>query len=152
MAGTFSEGLLSKAYLFRVRSHERRNELTPAWDFKSAWKQVMFTWSSILAAFQNDPIFWWTCIGISFRLVLSTEIKFHFCQNDRMKSIPGLSFQCTCALNAASNKSTLIYFVSDKLCSHENLMPVWNVISVKMTDIKSIPFWGSFHLNSCEHK
>ena len=69
-----------------------------------------------------------------------------------MKSIPALtalSFKRTCALNTTSNESALIYFVSGKLCSHENLMPVWNFISVKMTDMKSIPFWVSFHL-SCE--
>ena len=69
-----------------------------------------------------------------------------------MKSIPALNFICTCALNATSNESALIHFVSGKLCSHEDLMPVWNFVSVKMTDMKSIPFWVSFHLNSCEHK
>ena len=69
-----------------------------------------------------------------------------------MKSIPALSFKRTCALNATSNESALIHFVSGKLCSHENLMPVWNFISVNMTDMKSIPFWVSFCLNSCEHK
>ena len=69
-----------------------------------------------------------------------------------MKSIPSLSFNHTCALIATSNESALIHFVSGKLCSHENLMPVWNFISVKMTDMKSIPFWVSFRLNSCEHK
>ena len=57
-----------------------------------------------------------------------------------------------CALNATPNESTLIHFVLGKLCSHENLMPVWDFISVKMTDIKSIPFWVSFRPNSCEHK
>ena len=56
-----------------------------------------------------------------------------------MKSIPSLSFKCTCALNATSNESALIHFVSGKLCSHENLMPLWNFISVKMTGMKSIP-------------
>ena len=69
-----------------------------------------------------------------------------------MKSIPALSFKRTCALNATSNGSALIHFVSGKLCSHENFMPVWNFISVKMTYMKSIPFWVSFHLNSCEPK
>ena len=69
-----------------------------------------------------------------------------------MKSIPALSFKRTCALNATSNESALIHFVSGKLCSHENLMPVWNFISVNMTDMKSIPFWVSFCLNLCEHK
>ena len=69
-----------------------------------------------------------------------------------MKSIPALSFERTCALNATSNESALIHFVSGKLGSHENLMPVWNFISIKMTDMKSIPFWGSFRLSSCEHK
>ena len=69
-----------------------------------------------------------------------------------MKSILALSFKRTFALNATSNESALIHFVSRKLCSHENLMPVWNFISVKMTDVKSIPFWVSFRLNSCEHK
>ena len=44
----------------------------PVWDFKPAWKQVLLTWRFISAAFQNDLIFWWTCVG-----------KFHFCQNDR---------------------------------------------------------------------
>ena len=56
---------------FRVRSHERRNELIPFWDFKPAWKQVLLTWSFISGAFQNDPIFWWICLGISFRVVLT---------------------------------------------------------------------------------
>ena len=69
-----------------------------------------------------------------------------------MKSIPSLSFNRTCALIATSNESALIHFVSGKLCSHENLMPVWNFFSLKMTDMKSIPFWLSFRLNSCEHK
>ena len=69
-----------------------------------------------------------------------------------MKSIRTFSFKRTCALNATSNKSAPIHFVSGKLCSHENLMLVWNFISVKMTDMKSISFWVSFQLNSCEHK
>ena len=68
-----------------------------------------------------------------------------------MKSIPALSFKRICALITTSNDSALIHFVSGKLSSHENLTPVWNSISVKMTDMKSIPFWVSFHLNSCEH-
>ena len=41
-----------------------------------------------------------------------------------MKSIPALSFKCTCAVMAKSNESALIRFVLGKLCSHENLMPV----------------------------
>ena len=44
--------------------HVRRNELMPVWDFKLAWKQVLFTWSFISAAFQNDPI-------CSFRVVFA---------------------------------------------------------------------------------
>ena len=60
-----------KRIRLRVRSHERRNELIPVWDFKPAWKQVLFTWSFISAAFQSDPIFWWTCVGISFRVVFT---------------------------------------------------------------------------------
>ena len=63
------------------------------------------------------------------------------------------------ALNATPNESALIHFVLGKLCSHENLNyylhnnhPTWDFISVKMTDIESIPFWVSFRPNSCEHK
>ena len=56
------------------------------------------------------------------------------------------------ALNATPNESALIHFVLGKLCSHENLMPVWDFISVKMIDIESIPFWVSFRPSSCEHK
>ena len=72
-----------------------------------------------------------------------------------MKSVPALSFKRTCALNSTSNESVLIhfaYFVLGKLYSHESLMSVWNFISIKITDMKSIPFWVSFRFNSCEHK
>ena len=69
-----------------------------------------------------------------------------------MKSIPALSLKRTCALIATSNESALIYFVSGKLCSHENPMPVWHFISVKLTGMKTIPFWVLIRLNSCEHK
>ena len=65
-----------------------------------------------------------------------------------MKSIPAMTFKRTCALNATSNESALIHFISGKLCSHENLMPVW----VKIIDMKFIPLWVLFRLNSCEHK
>ena len=75
------------------------------------------------------------------------------------KSIPALSFKCICTINATFNESPLIHFVSGKLCSHENLMPVWNFISVKMNDVKSSADYDeihtvfiSFRLNSCEHK
>ena len=51
---------------------------------------------------------------------------------------------CTWALNPTSNKSALIHFVP--LCSHENVMPVWNFILVKMNDMKSIPFLSLFSL------
>ena len=139
---------LKGIWQFRVRSDERRNELIPFWDFKPAWKQVLLTWSFISAAFQNDPIFWWICLGISFRVVFT----WYFITRNEISFLSALSFKRTCALNATSNESVLINFVSGKLCSHENLMPVWKFISVKMTDMKSIPFWVSFHLNSCEHK
>ena len=68
------------------------------------------------------------------------------------KSIPASSFKRTGALNVTSNEFALFHSVSGKLCSHENLMSVWNFMSVKMTDMKSMPFWVSFRLNSCEHK
>ena len=54
-----------------VRSHERRNELVPVWNFKPTWKQVLLTWRFFSAAFQNDPIFWWICVGISFWVVVT---------------------------------------------------------------------------------
>ena len=69
-----------------------------------------------------------------------------------IKFTPALSFKRTSALNAASNGSALIHFASGKLCPHENLMRLWDFILVKMTDMKSIPFWVSFRPNSCEHK
>ena len=51
----------------RVRSHDRRNELTTIWDFKQVWKRVLFTWRFISALFQNDAIFWWTCVKYYWR-------------------------------------------------------------------------------------
>ena len=66
-----------------------------------------------------------------------------------LKSIPALSFKLTCTLNAKSNESVLIQFLSGKLCSHENLMSVWNFISVKMTDMKHIlPQFMRTHVKS----
>ena len=61
----------SRIELLRVRSHERQNEIIPVWLLKMAWKQVLFTWSFTSTAFQNDPIFWWTCVSISFRVVFT---------------------------------------------------------------------------------
>ena len=55
--------------LLRVCSHETWNELIPVWDFKLVWKQVLFTWGYISAAFQNNPIFWWAYVGISLRVM-----------------------------------------------------------------------------------
>ena len=68
-----------------------------------------------------------------------------------MKSIPATSFKRTCTLNAISNESALIHFVSGKSCSHENLIPVWNFVLVKMTNMKFIPFWVSFRLKGISH-
>ena len=79
-------------------------------------------------------------------------MKFHFWQNDRYEIHTRIEFQAHMRINETSSESALIHFVSGKLCSHENLMPVWNFISVKMTDLKFIPFWISFRLDSCEHK
>ena len=39
--------------------------------FQTGVKTLLFTWTFISAAFQNDPIFWWTCVGISFRVVFT---------------------------------------------------------------------------------
>ena len=106
------------------------------------------------AAFQNNPIYWWTYKGISFRVVFTwyfiTRIEISFLSKYEIPT--RMSFKRTCALNATSIEPALIHFVSGKLCSHENLKPVWKFISVKMTDMKSIPFWASFCLNSCEYK
>ena len=55
---------------YRVRPHKRWNELIPGWDFKLVSK-VLFTLRFISAAFQNNPIFWWTCVGISFQVAFT---------------------------------------------------------------------------------
>ena len=139
--------------IFWVRSHERRKKLVPVWDFKLAWKQVLFTWSFIWALFQRTQNF-----GGHF-VLSSVYMIFHHPKCNLfllkwliMKSIPTMSFKCTCGLNSRSNNSALIHFVLDKFCSHKNLILAWNFILVKMTYMKFIPFWVSFRLNSCEHK
>ena len=103
------------------------------------------------AAFQNNPIFWWTCADISFRVVYTwyfiARNEISSLKMTNMKSVLVLSFKDTSALNATSKSLRLsISF------SHKNLMLVLNLISVKMTDMKSIRFWVSFRLNSSEHK
>ena len=65
-----------------------------------------------------------------------------------MKCIPSLSFKRSCTLNATSNESALIHFVSGKLCSHENLMPVWNLIPLMWTYSKSMCFHFFFYCTS----
>ena len=125
----------------RVRLHERRNKLILVWDFNPACS--------------HEVSFWLHFKTTQYFISGSVYMIFHhmvFCQMTDLKSIPAMSFKHTCALHAISNKSALIHFVSSKFCSYENLMPVWNFISDKITDTKSIPFWVSFRLHSCEHK
>ena len=88
--------------------------------------------------------------GSVYIIFYYSKWNFIFVKMTGVKSIPALSYKHTAGLNTTSNESVFIHFVSGKLWSHENLMPVWNFISVKMTGMKSIPFWVSFHLNSCE--
>ena len=90
--------------------------------------------------------------GIVYMIFYHPKWSFISVKMIDMKSISAMSFKHTCTLNAIFNESELIHFVSGKFCSHENLIPVWNFISVKMTDMKSIPFCISFRLNSCKHK
>ena len=95
-------------------------------------------------SYQNDPIFWWACVRISFRVVF--KWYFSLCQNEYDEITLGRIFKRTCALSTISNESALIHFVLGNFFSDENLMPAWNFISVKMTNMKSIP--DSFHFPS----
>ena len=119
----------------RVSSHERRNELIPVCNFKPAWKQVLFTWS-----------FSWSVYMIFYH----PKRNFISVKMTDMKSIPALTFKRTCALIATSNESALIHFALGKLCSHENLMPVWNSFWSKW------PIWSpyrfEFHFASAHVK
>ena len=110
---------------FRVRSHERRNELILVWDFKPAWKQVLFPWSFISAAFQND-LFISGSVCIIF---YHPKWNFISVKMTDMKSISALSFTRTCALNATSNESALIHFVSGGCLSD---IASSHIISVKV--------------------
>ena len=47
-----------------------------------------------------------------------------FCQNDRYEIHTRTEFQTHMRIKRSINESVLIHFVSGKLCSHENLMPV----------------------------
>ena len=87
--------------------------------------------------------------GIVYMISYHPKWSFISVKMTTLKSIPALSFKLTCALNAKSNESVLIQFLSGKLCSHENLMSVWNFISVKMTDMKHIlPQFMRTHVKS----
>ena len=145
--------------LLRVRSGERRNELIPVWDFKTGVKTSSVHMKFHFSCISKRPdILMDMCSrhfisGNVYTIFYHPKWNFISVKMTDMKSIPALSFKRTCALKATSNESALIiHFVSGKLCSHESLMPVWNFISVKMTNLKSIAFWLSFRLNSCERK
>ena len=90
--------------------------------------------------------------GSVYMIFYHTKWNFISVKMTDMKSLAAMSFEPTCALNAISNESALIHFISGKFCLYEDLMPVWNFISVKMTDMKPISFWVSFCLNSYEQK
>ena len=51
------------------KSKQLQNKLLirPVCDYKPAWKQVLFTWSFIT----KQPDIWWTCVGISFRILFT---------------------------------------------------------------------------------
>ena len=101
-------------------------------------------------------IFWWPNIlmhmcrqyilGGVYMIFYHPKWNFISVKMTDMKSIPALSFKRACALNATTNESALIHFVSGKLCSHENLMPIWNSFWSKW------PIWNScrfeFHFTS----
>ena len=80
-------------------------------------EKILLTWSFISATFQNDSIFWWTCVCRHFISVNVYMIFYHSKWNfisdkvSDMKSIPALSFKCTYALIATSNESALIHCV-----------------------------------------
>ena len=93
-------------------------------------------------------IFWWPNIlmhmcrqyilGGVYVIFYHPKWNFISVKMTDMKSIPALSFKRACALNATTNESALIHFVSGKLCSHENLMPIWNSFWSKW------PIWNSY--------
>ena len=145
--------------LLRVRSGERRSELIPVWNFKTGVKRSSVHMKFHFSCISKRPnILMDMCSrhfisGNVYTIFYHPKWNFISVKMTHMKSIPALSFKRTCALKATSNESALIiYFLSGKLCSHKNLMQVWNFILVKMTNLKSIAFWLSFRLNSCERK
>ena len=116
----------------RVRSHERRNELIPVWDFKPAWKQVLFTWLFISAAFQNDPIYRRTCVGVSFRVVFTwyfitrNEILFLWVLNEfqtrmRTQYPTRLSLFISLRVNFVHMKISCLFKISFR-----SKWPIWN--------------------------
>ena len=122
--------------IIRVRSHERRNELIPVWDFKLAWKQALFKYSFISTAFQHDPIVWWACVGISFRVVftciLSPKMKFHFCQNDWYEIRTHVEFQTHMRIKRNIQQICTYSFRFGKIIScrfeisFRSKWPIWN--------------------------
>ena len=138
---------------FRVRSHERWNELMPIWDFKPARKQVCSHEVSFWLHFKTTRYFDGHFIsGSVYMIFYHPKWNSFLSKWPILKSIRAMSFKRTCALKAISNESALIHFVLGKFCSHESLTPVWNFISVKMTDMESMPPWVSFCLYSCKQK
>ena len=136
-------GRLSIACL-KVCSHERQNEFIPVWDFKLMWKQVFHMKFHFDRTSKRPNILMGMyrhfTLGSVYLIFYQPNWHFLSVKMTNMKSIPALSFKHTCALNTTSNKSMLIHFILGKLCSHEKLLLVWNFISVKMTDMKSILF------------
>ena len=108
----------------RLRSHERRNELIPVWDFKPAWIQVLFTWSFISDAFQNDPIFWWMHFisGSIYMIFYHPKWNFISAKVTDMKSI---LFWVSFRLNACEHVKRVDWIPKWGFQPKWNLIPVW---------------------------
>ena len=90
------------------------------------------------AAFQINPIYWWTYKDISFRVVFTwyfiTRIEVSFLSKYEIPT--RMSFKRTCALNATSIEPALIHFVSGNYVhmkissrfesSFRSKWPIWN--------------------------
>ena len=101
-----------RGVFFRVRSHDRRNELILVWDFKPAWKQVLFTWMFHFGCVSKRPdILMDMCrhfiSGSVYIIFYQPKWNFISVKMTDMKFILALSFKLTRALNATSNESTL---------------------------------------------
>ena len=94
-------------------------------------------WPDLLMGMCKELHYGWCLLNI-----LSPEVKFHFCQNNRYEIHTSIEFQ----------RHMRIKRNIQRVCAYSFRVNYVHMKILCRFKMRFIPLWVSFHLNSCEHK